>query len=62
MKWYSSSNSWANVFYVNTSGRLNNAHVRWAGAGLRPVINLKADTLFAAGGNGTIDNPYVVSD
>jgi len=28
--------------------------------GMRPVINLKSDTLFY--GNGTIDNPYVVID
>jgi len=29
--------------------------------GLRPVINLKSDTTFATGGNGTQSNPYVVS-
>ena len=28
--------------------------------GVRPVINLKADTLFASGGTGTQSNPYVV--
>jgi len=27
---------------------------------VRPVINLKADTLFASGGTGTQSNPYVV--
>ena len=28
--------------------------------GVRPVINLKADTQFS-GGNGTASNPYVVA-
>ena len=28
--------------------------------GIRPVINLKADTVFEAGGTGTSTNPYVV--
>ena len=30
--------------------------------GLRPVINLKADTLFATGGNGTQSKPYELID
>jgi len=29
-------------------------------SGVRPVINLKADTTFATGGDGTASNPYVV--
>ena len=51
------------VLAVNTEGSLtywgmgavNNSY------GLRPVINLKTDTLFATGGTGTQSNPYVVS-
>ena len=56
--WNSSGN--ADVFFVRYDGYLtyngvNNTY------GLRPVINLKAGTLFAVGGNGTQNNPYVVS-
>ena len=60
--WTMSPNRWsggAYVFFVGTSGFLNANGVH-ATYGLRPVINLKADTLFAAGGNGTQSNPYVV--
>ncbi len=56
--WYS---PYACVFYVRSSGNLNNNNVHWTAPGVRPVINLKADTLFATGGNGTQSNPYVVS-
>ncbi len=55
--WNGSAGSY--VFYVYSGGHLN-----WNGAssaiGVRPVINLKADTLFASEGNGTQNNPYVV--
>ena len=49
----------ANVFIVNSNGNLNNDWVdnTW---GVRPVINLKADTQFSSG-DGTSSNPYVVS-
>ncbi len=50
----------AYVFQVRYDGNLTNNPVSSA-FGLRPVINLKADTLFATGGNGTQSNPYVVS-
>ena len=51
----------AGVFYVASDGRLGaNYNVRNT-YGLRPVINLKADTTFS-GGNGTLDNPYIVAD
>ena len=57
---YSWSGSNAGVFVVGSDGYLG-----WNGVGntfgLRPVINLKADTLFATGGTGTQSNPYVVS-
>ena len=58
---YNWSGSYARVFFVRYDGYLSWTHVSSAGAGLRPVINLKADTLFATGGNGTQSNPYVVS-
>ena len=48
------------VFYVYSSGSLGSSGVHGT-IGLRPVINLKAGTLFATGGNGTQSNPYVVS-
>ncbi len=47
------------VFYVQSSGYLYYNDVRWTNPGVRPVINLKADTLFASG-DGTLDNPYIV--
>ena len=49
------------VFYVNVNGHLDYTNVNNTTRGLRPVINLKADTLFATGGTGTQSNPYVVS-
>ena len=62
--WTMSPNRWlsspAIVFFVNTDGRLAGYRVNNT-LGLRPVINLKADTLFATGGTGTQSNPYVVS-
>ena len=57
----SSASLSARVFVVDTNGYLNNSSVGWTGPGVRPVINLKADTLFASGGTGTRTNPYVVS-
>ena len=51
----------AAVFFVNGDGYLSWNWVNDA-LGLRPVINLKAGTLFATGGNGTQSNPYVVLD
>ncbi len=49
------------VFFVYDDGRLNNTNVHDTNLGVRPVINLSANTLFAVGGNGTASNPYVVS-
>ncbi len=50
----------AGVFDVDSGGRLV-YHAVSAHHGLvRPVINLKATTLFADGGEGTTSNPYVV--
>ena len=52
----------AHVFYVNSNGSIGYAHaalVDWAGGGVRPVINLKADVNIT--GSGTATNPYVVS-
>jgi len=57
--YWSGSNAY--VFFVASSGGLANDGVRNTGIGLRPVINLKSDTTFAIGGNGTQSNPYVVS-
>ena len=63
--WTMSPSYWgspcAYVFFVDSYGFLTANRVHYT-YGLRPVINLKADTLFAAGGNGTQSNPYVVSD
>ena len=52
--------SYARVFVVDSDGWLNGNYVN-STRGVRPVINLKADTTFADGGKGTNSNPYVVS-
>ncbi len=52
----------AGVFFLNASGFTNNAGTHNDTIGLRPVINLKADTQFQEGGNGTLDNPYIISN
>ena len=54
------SGGWAGVFFVRSSGYLDWYSVNGATLGVRPVINLKADTLFVTGGTGTRTNPYVV--
>ncbi len=56
----STSGDYVNVFCVNMYGYLSSYLVNDTTRGLRPVINLKADTQFQAGGNGTINSPYVV--
>jgi len=57
---YWNSSYGARVFFVNSSGYLDYYSVNNA-RGLRPVINLKAGTIFSSG-NGTLDNPYQVID
>ena len=55
---YSSLTNIANVFGARSN--LGNGNASGSG-GVSPVINLKADTLITSG-NGTVSNPYVVSD
>ena len=52
-----SAGAWG--FRVNSNGQLDSPYVIYT-YGVRPVINLKADTQFSEG-NGTATNPYVVS-
>lgn len=59
--WSNGSSYQAQVFYVRNDGQLIWNGVVWAGAGLRPVINLRSDVTFS-GGNGSLDNPYTVSN
>jgi len=54
--WYYSSDPY--VFGVNSNGSISNAYVSGT-FGLRPVINLKANTTFK--GTGTISDPYTMS-
>ena len=54
------SSGYANVFYVDRGGWLNNNDVNSSSSGVRPVINLKADTQFT--GTGTSTDPFVVAD
>ena len=57
--YYNSGGAW--VFNVGSDGAPGNyyGYVGWTTPGVRPVINLKADTIFSSG-NGTSSNPYVV--
>ena len=52
------ANSYAIVFAVNSNGALGLNLVNSATPGVRPVINLKADTKFQ--GSGTVDSPFEV--
>ena len=56
--YYLSSYSMSDVFYINTMGNLDYNYGVYGVRGVRPVINLKADTLFT--GTGTLTDPYVV--
>ena len=56
---YDFSVGFANVFTVANLGCLDSYTIN-ADAGVRPVVNLKADALFEQGGAGTSTNPYVV--
>ena len=51
---------YAYVFFVRSDGNLYNYGNVNNSRGVRPVINLKADTQFS-GGNGTSENPFIVS-
>ena len=55
----------AYVFYLDNNGDLSYYRVHDPYPGVRPVINLKADTLFEPSNNngewGTKENPYVVN-
>ncbi len=50
----------AGVFYVYSDGYLNNWYVSSTIPGVRPVINLKADTKFKADGDGSKTAPFTV--
>ena len=56
-----SSTPVSSVFFVYTDGQLWAANPDDTAVSVRPVINLKSDTFFVAGGTGTQSNPYVVS-
>ena len=57
---FDSSYSFAYVWYVMASGSLNPWYYVTTSYGVRPVINLKADTLITKG-DGSSLNPFVVS-
>ncbi len=52
-------NTWSNVFALNLNGNLSIWYVGNT-YGMRPVINLKADTQILTG-NGSIGNPYIIN-
>ena len=56
---WNASSTYASVCFVASNGYIRTRYV-YGTDGVRPVINLKADTLFATGGTGTESNPYVV--
>jgi len=49
---------YAVMFTVDSNGHISNNNVNYTAAGLRPVINLRADTNFT--GDGSESNPFVV--
>ena len=49
----------ASVFMIGADGWGHNGKVNSL-SGIRPVVNLKANTNFVLGGTGTSTNPYVV--
>ncbi len=62
--WTMSPNSWgdggAGVFVVTSNGFLDIYWSVYYTFGVRPIINLKADTTFSSG-NGTLNDPYIVN-
>jgi hypothetical protein len=52
--------TYANGFNVGSDGDLDVNSVSDSGSGVRPVINLKTETLFTSG-DGTSTNPFVIS-
>ena len=48
------------MLYVNYDSTLYGTSVNNSSNGVRPVINLKADTVFEQGGQGTSNSPFVV--
>ena len=50
----------AGIFAVSNNGYLTNPTVSISTYGVRPVINLKSNTLFEEGGTGKNTNPYIV--
>ena len=56
-RFFDSGIAW--VFAVYSSGYLDGPHVGSTN-GVRPVVNLKADTQFSSG-NGTSTNPYIIN-
>ena len=53
--------SYAQVYSVNSNGYLGAYYSVHTTRDLRPVINLRSDTTFQPGGNGSLNSPYVVS-
>ncbi len=61
---YMYSSGYASVFIVHDNGNLTDTNVNNTYYGVRPVINLKADTKFDFNDNGTegsSGNPYIVN-
>lgn len=58
--YFASGTAVADGWLVKSSGYLSPWNWLWSSTGVRPVINLKADTLIK-GGNGTATSPYIVT-
>ena len=57
---WASVSRYTGVFRTAENGKLIYIGVHGT-TGVRPVINLKAD-IQISGGNGTLENPYIVAD
>ena len=56
---FNSSSAGTSEFNVYPTGLLSNDNVA-SGLGLRPVINLKSETMLSRG-NGTVDHPFEIN-
>ena len=56
---YDFNYSFANGFYLRSSGSLSSDIVTYNAVGVRPAVSLKSGTIVASG-NGTSDSPYIV--
>ena len=58
---YYFNGSIADVWSVYDTGYLYNTHVHLTTVGVRPAVSLKPEATIEQGGDGTVNNPYVIN-